>query len=147
MDGIKLLLGCGAEYRDGWVHLDRAAGAHVDVVHDLNVTPWPLGSGSAARIEALDVLEHLDSTVTFMDECWRILQAGGRLLVQAVGWQSENLWRDPTHKRGFHPDTLRYFDLDSEWYRYGRLYTTRTWRVLSVREENDNVITELEPRK
>jgi SAM-dependent methyltransferase len=144
---MKLLLGCGDEYREGWVHLDRYPGAHVDVVHDLEHVPWPFGFNAATHIEAVDVLEHLSDTVVFMNECWRILRSGGELLVQAVGWQSENLWRDPTHKRGFHPDTLRYFDPDSGWYRFGKLYTTRTWRVLEVQEENGNVITRLEPRK
>jgi SAM-dependent methyltransferase len=144
---MRILLGCGDEYREGWVHVDQVPLEHVDVVHDLNVYPWPFDCGTAERIEAIDVLEHLRNVVRFMNECWRILKPGGRLLVQAVGWQSENLWRDPTHLRGFHPDTLRYFDPDSEWHRFGKLYTTRTWRVLSVAEENGNVITELEPRK
>lgn len=144
---MKILLGCGDEYREGWVHLDRTAGEQVDVVWDLDQTPWPLDSNAAERIEAIDVLEHLQDAVAFMDECWRILAPGGRLLVQAVGWQSENLWRDPTHRRGFHPDTLRYFDPDSPWHHFGKLYTVRTWRVLWVRETDGNVITELEPRK
>ena len=144
---MKLLLGCGDQRRESWVHLDRHAWEHVDIGWDLDDTPWPLEDETAERIEAIDVLEHLADTVAFMDECWRLLKPGGRLLVQAVGWQSENLWRDPTHKRGFHPDTLRYFDPDSPWHRYGKLYTQRTWRVLSVREIDGNVITELEPRK
>jgi len=145
---MKILLGCGNERREGWVHVDRARRVHVDVVHDLDECPWPFGFDVAERIEAMDVLEHLQDTVAFMDECWRILKPGGRLLVQAVGWQSENLWRDPTHKRGFHPDTFRYFDPDSAWhYRFGCLYTERTWRVLRVREEQGNVIAEMEPRK
>jgi hypothetical protein len=63
-----------------------------------------------------------------------------------VSWRSENLWRDPTHRRGFHADTLRYFDPDSPWWRYGHLYTERPWRVLSV-EDGDNIVTVLSPRK
>ena len=40
--GVRLVLGCGDEQREGWVHLDRwRHSSHVDVVHDLNVMPWP----------------------------------------------------------------------------------------------------------
>jgi len=143
-----LLLGCGDEVRKGWVHVDwRRHSAHVDVAHDLNIRPWPFEDGCAERIEAIDVLEHLDDVVGFMDECWRILKPGGVLKVQAVGWKSENLWRDPTHRRGFHPDTFLYFDPSSELRRkFGKFYTDRTWRVLRV-EEGDNVTVEMSPRK
>jgi predicted SAM-dependent methyltransferase len=121
-------------------------GADADVVHDLDTYPWPLEDESAERIEAIDVLEHLRDVVGFMDECWRVLRPDGTLLVQAVSWKSENLWRDPTHVRGFHADTLRYFDPESDWWRYGKLYTDRYWEVLHV-VDGDNVVTELRPRK
>jgi len=145
---MRLLLGCGNELGSGWTHVDRVALEHVDVLHDLDVYPWPFGDDTAERIEAIDVLEHLENTVAFMDECWRILRPGGTLLVQAVGWQSENLWRDPTHRRGFHVDTFRYFDPESSWHQsYGRLYTQRTWKVLSSVMHNDNVVAQMQPRK
>lgn len=130
------------------MHVDRVALGHVDVVHDLNIMPWPFGDDVAERIEAIDVLEHLDNTVAVMDECWRILQPSGVLHVQAVGWQSENLWRDPTHKRGFHPDTFLYFDPESSWHQsYGRLYTERAWEVLWRDVRDGNVVAEMRPRK
>ena len=146
---MRLVLGCGDEQREGWVHLDRwRHGPHVDVVHDLNVAPWPFEDDSAREIRARDVLEHLDDTVGFFDECWRILRAGGRLTVQTVHYLSENCWRDPTHKRGFHPDVFCYFDPDSHWYQmFGRFYTGRTWRVIEVGSEDGNILAVLEPRK
>jgi SAM-dependent methyltransferase len=143
---MNILLGCGAEFRPGWVHVDRYAGGHVGVVYDLDVLPWPFADQVAERIEAIDVLEHLADTVAFMNECWRILKPSGTLLVQAVGWQSENLWRDPTHKRGFHPDTFRYFDPSSSWYQsYGRFYTDYPWQVLWVEMRDGNVVAEMRP--
>lgn len=145
--GLMISLGCGDVWRDGWVHVDRVRhGDHVDVVHDLDVVPWPFEDDSAQRIEALDVLEHLDDPVAFFDECWRILAPGGVLAVRAVGYTSENVWRDPTHRRAFHPDTFRYFDPVSEWWRYGRLYTKRPWRVIRV-QDGENIEAEMTPRK
>jgi SAM-dependent methyltransferase len=133
--GVRISLGCGEKDKgEGWVHVDRVAhGAHVDVVHDLDVRPWPFEDGCAERIEAVDVLEHLEDTVGFFDECWRVLAAGGRLVVQTVHYESANCWRDPTHKRGYHPDVFYFFDPASGWYQTtGKLYTERTWRVVAV---------------
>lgn len=145
---MKLLLGCGNERRNGWVRVDRSLMAAPDVRHDLNVVPWPFDDGCADEIEANDLLEHLDDVVRFMDECWRVLVPWGRVHIQAVSWTSENLWRDPTHKRGFHVDTFRYFDPTSVWYiRYGRLYTGRLWRLVDVHDDGDAVRAELEPMK
>ena len=145
---MRLLLGCGDEVRAGWVHHDRVRhGDHVNVGHDLNLTPWPFEDGSAECIEALDVLEHLDDVVGFFDECWRVLAPDGRLLVQTVHYESENCWRDPTHRRGFHPDVFWYFDPTSPWWQFGKFYTERPWRVLGVRVSDGNIIAELEPRK
>jgi len=128
--------------------VDRVALEHVDVVHDLEVTPWPFEDSVAERIEAIDVLERLADTVAFMNECWRILKPTGTLYVQAVGWESENLWRDPTHKRGFHPDTFLYFDPRSSWHQsYGHLYTEREWDVIWQHERDSNVLVEMRPRK
>lgn len=144
---MLILLGCGHERREGWVHVDRwKHGEHVDVAHDLDVIPWPFESDCAERIEAMDVVEHLDSVVAFMDECWRMLSPGGILKVRAISYRSENLWRDPTHRRGFHRDTFCYFDPSSEWHRYGHFYTLRTWQILWI-EDGDNVTAEMTPRK
>jgi SAM-dependent methyltransferase len=128
--------------------VDRCPLAHVDVVHDLNVVPWPFEDSSVEHIMAIDLVEHLDDVVAFMDECWRILMPGGTLSIQAVSWQSENLWRDPTHKRGFHQDTFLYFDPRTDWGdRYGRLYTQFHWRVVCVDDDGDSVRAEMMPRK
>jgi len=148
MGQLMILLGCGDENRDGWVHVDLIQhGDHVDVVHDLNVIPWPFDDDSAQRIEANDVLEHLDDVVTFFDECWRVLAPGGILRVQTVRYTSENAWRDPTHRRPFHPDVFKYFDPAFVWWQqYGKFYTERSWRVIWVQDE-DNIKAELTPRK
>jgi SAM-dependent methyltransferase len=144
---MKLLLGCGEERREGWTRVDVCAGVEPDIVLDLEVRPWPFDSGSAEAIEALDVLEHLADTVGFMDECWRVLSPGGTLKVRVPDWQSANAWGDPTHKRAFCAQTFSYFDVRSDWWhRYGRLYTSRGWKLLSSWCDG-NITAELTPVK
>ena len=143
---MKILLGCGDENRPGWAHHDRRRHSpHVDVAHDLELRPWPWANEVAERIEALDVLEHLADTVAFMDECWRILAPGGRLVVRVPHWQHVDAWIDPTHKRAFHPDTFSYFDPSMEQgQRFGRFYTDRAWRLVFTTASAQHIQAELE---
>jgi SAM-dependent methyltransferase len=141
----RLLLGCGEEKRKGWSHLDLSPLARADVVHDLETFPWPFEDGSCSEIEALDVLEHLGDTIAFMNECWRLLAPGGQLTVRVPHYQDENAWRDPTHRRAFHPDTFAYFDPQTTWgRRYGRLYTERVWTLARVETRGGNITAVLQ---
>jgi SAM-dependent methyltransferase len=141
-----LLLGCGGqEARPGWVHHDRGMRPGVDVAHDLEVRPWPWADDSAEEIEARHVLEHLADCVGFMDECWRVLRPGGRLRVWVPDWRHENAWRDPTHKRCYHPDTFAYFDPETSWGQmFGRFYTERTWRLMVCGTNGEEIEAVLE---
>ena len=37
----KINLGCGHDYKDGWVNVDFYDDSKCDVVHDLEEFPWP----------------------------------------------------------------------------------------------------------
>ena len=96
---IKVNLGCGTLPLDGWVNLDMVALPGVDVVHDLDVVPWPFKDGEAEEISAEDVFEHVGDPLAFMAECWRVLAPGGHLRLRTSYWKSESAFTDPTHKR------------------------------------------------
>ena len=132
---MKLLLGCGNDIRKGWVHHDLSKHSpHVDIAFDLEMVPWPLDDEVATKIKAQDVLEHLFDTVQFMDECWRVMKPGGKLSIRVPHYQGKIAWRDPTHKRAFHPQTFDWFDPGKKLGRkYGTLYTFKHWRVMRVR--------------
>ena len=151
-DGLKidrgvLVLGCGNKtYKGATNHdLDRYT-PDVDVAWDLNEAVWPIKDDKYWLIIAEDVVEHLDDFIHFFNECWRILQADCRLIVQVPRWDSENTWRDPTHKRGYHVDCFKYLDPDTYWgNRYG-MYTGKKWRIVDLRD-GDNILAVLTPRK
>jgi len=78
---VRLNIGCGdlPMRMPGWVNVDEAEYAGVDLV--LRVPPLPWSSDSVSDIYAGHFLEHLDREVAgvFLRECYRVLQPGGRL--------------------------------------------------------------------
>jgi SAM-dependent methyltransferase len=121
----ELLLGCGAtrakklgfpgqrEWRS-LTTLDVEPGHKPDVIHDLNVCPWPFDDNSFDEIHAYEVLEHLGSQGDYKSffahfmEIWRILKPGGHLFASCPSAQSRWLWGDPGHTRLISAETLAF---------------------------------------
>jgi len=106
--GPRLNLGCGTDTREGWINLDSSDQIPgVDVVHDLEVRPFPFADSAVAFILAQDVLEHLTDAVATLRELHRILRAGGRVRIRVPHFTSRNNFIDPTHYRQF---SIEWFD-------------------------------------
>ncbi len=108
----KLNLGCGTDIRPGWINLDQVPLPGVNIVHDLNVVPYPFPDDHFAIIHAIDVLEHLDFC-TVMKELWRVLEPGGRLIARIPHFTSKNNFVDPTHTKMFSVMTFEFFVRES----------------------------------
>lgn len=75
---IKLHLGCGPNYRLGWVNIDLFQ-PDADLQLDLR-DPWPFPAESASHIYSEHVFEHFDfytEVPHFLSESLRILRQGG----------------------------------------------------------------------
>lgn len=97
---MRLNLGSGSESRaPGFVNVDRVALPEVDVVHDLDVLPWPFDDACVKEIKAIDVFEHVSDALGFMNESHRILETGGTLLLKCPWFRSPDAFTDPTHRR------------------------------------------------
>ncbi|HZR54573.1 MAG TPA: hypothetical protein VFB06_34370 [Streptosporangiaceae bacterium] len=96
---MRLNLGSGGRPLRGYVNVDRVQVDGVDVVHDLDVGPWPWSDESAEEIEARDVFEHVADALLFMTECWRILAPYNLLRIHTPYWRSIDAFTDPTHRR------------------------------------------------
>jgi SAM-dependent methyltransferase len=119
----KLNLGCGSLPERGWVNVDLADLPGVDVVHDLDVFPWPWEDGSIERIKAYDIFEHIARPLEFMRECHRVLRAGGILDIHTCYWRSQNAFTDPTHLRACTEETFDYWIPGTYLHgRYGAAY-------------------------
>lgn len=156
---MKLELGCGAKPTDGYVHHDQwQHDDYVDVVHNLDLLPWPWADESAEEILAIDVMEHLRLEVhEWMAECWRILRPGGKLTVRLPAWNHPQgySFRDPTHRRVFHLQSLWYFCPNAPgtlWQNFGRYMFGADyrawWQYVSSEIESGDIKTILtkEPR-
>jgi SAM-dependent methyltransferase len=104
----KLNLGSGRDYLDGWVNLDITADTKPDIVHDLDVIPWPFESDQFARVKLFDVLEHLHRPLGALVELHRICAPGARVDIVVPHFSSCNAYTDITHRTCF-----GYFSLDT----------------------------------
>lgn len=113
---MKLNLGCGSDLRDGYVNVDRVKLDGVDVVHDLDVGPWPFPDESCDGIIAQDVFEHVADPILFMVESWRVLMLGAGLVLKVPYWASRDAFTDPTHRRFCTEHTFDYWTVGTFLY-------------------------------
>lgn len=104
-----LNLGCGRKYRPDAVNVDITARTHPDVVHDLNVRPWPFPPDRFDLVVAQDVLEHLDDVVKTMEEVHRVCRPGAVVELVVPHFSSSNAFTDPTHRHFFSLFSFDYF--------------------------------------
>ena len=123
----------------------------IDVVHDLNVLPWPWLDASFDHIAASSVFEHLTiNLVTVLDECWRVLRPKGTLRMKLPFWQHDNSYADPTHRWRY---SLRALDVFIPSTKLGKelgFYTPRKWAFVKGPKLNDqksSIIATLQVRK
>ncbi|HEY5704348.1 MAG TPA: methyltransferase domain-containing protein [Terrimicrobiaceae bacterium] len=109
---MKLDVGCGPQKHAGYLGIDITSYPGVDIVHDLNVFPWPVDSSSVERIEIRNCLEHLNNTVLVVKEMHRILRPGGEVFIEVPHFSSHDTYIDVTHTRSFSLLSFDYFRPD-----------------------------------
>jgi len=92
-------LGCGPKKTPGALGVDTFPYPGVDVVANLDETPWPLEDGHFDRIHSAHIIEHVADVVSFLAEVHRIARPGATLHVITPHFSSLNSWADPTHLR------------------------------------------------
>lgn len=96
----KLVLGhAGGNHPDA-ITVDIDPEHKPDVLHNLNVTPWPFKNNQFKEIIAHHVIEHLNDLPLAMDELYRICAPDGRIYIDVPhhsGWCAHS----PEHKMYF----------------------------------------------
>lgn len=131
------------------VDIDPNCGA--DVVHDLNITPWPFKDNTFDEIHAYEVIEHLgrqgdyESFFSQFTEIYRILKPGGLLIGTTPAFNSRWVWGDPGHTRYFGPESLVFLDQMQYNKQIGMSQMTdyrRVWKgdlaVVDLSEDSDD---------
>lgn len=111
--GILLDVGCGENKRaPHWVGIDKRALPGVDIVHDLEVFPWPLEDGVVMTALVNHVWEHIKPwyTIDFMNELWRVCKVGAQAWISMPYGVSRRFLQDPTHCNPTTETTWFYFD-------------------------------------
>lgn len=102
-------LGCGRNKVVGAIGLDYFLVPGVDVVHDLEIFPYPFENNSFDEVYARHVIEHVASVSRFMDELHRISKPGATIYINTPHYSYSNSWRDPTHRWHFSAYSFEYF--------------------------------------
>lgn len=130
--GINLDVGCGPAKQKGFVGLDYKKGPGVDIVWNIEKTPWePIPDQSCNTVLMSHVLEHVDPKYRFnvIEECWRILKPEGRLYVSCPLANSMLAHGHLEHYPCFNELAFQFFDPDYPLY-HCRLPKTLPWRLL-----------------
>jgi len=102
-----LQVGAGREERIG-VTIDVNPAVKPNVVHDLNVIPYPFADASFDAVYAFSILEHLDDVLGVMVELHRLLVPGGFVALLVPHFASYSAFADPTHRAGLASQSFDY---------------------------------------
>jgi predicted SAM-dependent methyltransferase len=102
-------IGCGSKKLTGAIGMDILSLPTVDVVCDVNNTPWPFTDNTFDLVFLNHCLEHVNDVVATLEEIHRILKPGGRVVIQVPYFRCVDAYNDPTHKHFFTSLTLDYF--------------------------------------
>ena len=131
---IFLDVGCGFNKQYGWIGMDKRAVDGVDIVHDAEVTPWPLKDESCAVIQMSHLIEHIKPwfQIDVINECWRVLEPDGKLCIVTPYATSFGYAQDPTHCTPWNEATPSYFIADSSCEHYSEvlynIYRPKPWK-------------------
>ncbi len=129
---LYLDIGAGDNPHPGAVAMDKRARENIDVVHEIEDTPWPFPPDSFDKIIASHVIEHLKPwcMVDVMDEAWRVMKVDGEFLIAMPYAGSFGFYQDPTHTKAWNEATPAYFDPEYKGGHLYQVYKPKPWRVL-----------------
>lgn len=141
-------IGCGHLTYHNATNVDAVNLPGVDIVHDLDVFPWPFTDGVLDEVWASQVFEHVADPIAFMRECWRVLRPGGLLHIATPHYLSENAHTDPTHRRFCTERTWDYWCVSTDLHaQFGDQYAAGcTFDKEGVSRQGDDLMVYLRRR-
>jgi len=106
---MKLHLGCGNDYKKGYVNCDISAEVNPNKVVDLE-KKLPFKDDSITEVLANHVFEHVQNLVPLMHELHRVCKKNTKIIIRTPFYSAWGQFNDPTHVRFFTPWTFNYFE-------------------------------------
>ncbi len=140
---MKILdIGCGIHKTPGAIGLDNNPHTAADVIHDLNVVPYPFPDDEFDLIVGNQVIEHVDDLMRVMAEVYRIARPGAIIRFDTPHYSDIASYTDPTHRRHLTTESFAYFTGDRpdfEFYSHVRLRPRavrvtmlKLWRICGI---------------
>jgi len=143
----KLNLGCGERKKAGFINIDWNKETKPDILHDLNIFPYPFEDNYFDLIEASHILEHLDKPFLVMKELHRLLKPNGILIIKVPHFSRGFTHAEHTH--GFDVTFPLYFNknftisgyvgvefkivkLELHWLAFQRLLPAMGYRKITI---------------
>lgn len=134
LTGFRLDVGCGDNKQVGFIGMDKRqikgpdGKDLVDIVHDIEVFPWPIKDGAVLDILCSHIVEHIKPwlMIGVFDEMWRVMQPGGKLIVALPYSLNRFFVQDPTHCNPCNEATFTYFDPRYPLY---AIYKPKPWLI------------------
>lgn len=140
----KINIGCGNDYKEGWLNTDISRAVRTDALNDIGKDFLPVTDRSAEEVYCSGVLEQIQSNnelVHAMNEMWRVLQYDGKLEVVVPNAEHSIAFQDPMDVRKFTPQTFDYFKEGTPEYKnYGRVYGFKPWKDIQIKENTKNIL-------
>lgn len=111
-------IGCGRLKSPGSVGIDRLADTDADIVHDLDMMPYPIAENSFDAVIARHVLEHVAAPLGVLAELHRVTRPGGVVTIITPHFSSSSSWTDPTHRHHFTSRSFDYLIEGADWSYY-----------------------------
>ena len=138
----RLNLGSGGRPLEGYINVDcNPKAPKVDVIHDLNIFPWPFEADSVDEIVMDQCLEHLIDRNLAMKEIYRILKKGGTAKITVPHFTWQYAYIDPTHRHFFAYRTFFYYANECGYFDF-RFSSCKTRLIFGKRLSVWNIILE-----
>ena len=113
---MKLNLGSGNDYREGWVNLDYNELCNPDVCWDLTKLPLPFKDNTFDEIIMMHVLEHFYNPLDIVNELWRIAKPNSKITIKVPHWSCHFAYGDLTHKSYYSSRSFQHFNDEPDYY-------------------------------
>jgi len=114
---VKLNLGCGLKYKQGWENVDNNKRLKADKYFNLETFPYPYKEDTFDYILLDNVLEHLTDTIKTVEELHRIAKPNAIIEIIVPHYSGFMAWGHLTHKKAFGIGSFGNFEPNS-WEKY-----------------------------